>query len=108
MAFTTLTDWAAKREAEYMAHVRPEFAAWLDSRDVVTYADFTEFCDAHGMNSYERELMIPKLDNAALVHEAEHCLQNCTRPPGKRPGVTYDDQMMAVYVPLLLKRLKSE
>lgn len=105
MAFKFLQDHAAKRMSEYMSHVKPEFMQWLDAHEVVTYADFSAFCNEHGLNSYERELMYPKLDNDALIRIVKSHLLNCGRVD-KRPCSTYDESIIAVFAPLMIERIE--
>lgn len=106
MAFKFLEERAAARKAEYMSHVRPEFTEWLSTKETVSYEDFEIFCGYYGMNSYERELMYPNLDDDALIQVARHCLQNCSRHDSHhRPCNVYDDAMMVIFVPMLLERL---
>lgn len=111
MAFKGLQEWTAKKKAEYMSHVSPEFLEWLEAHPVVTEEARNEYGTKKGMNSYERQLMYPKLDNAALLKTVEYCLSQCQRGSGSVPpyGVpqSYDDVMMLVFVPLLLERLKK-
>lgn len=57
------------------------------------------------MNSYEREVLVPRLSDEALIVAVEQCLKNCGRV--RTPAVTYNDAMVALYGPELLRRLKE-
>lgn len=60
------------------------------------------------MNSYERELCYPKMDNEVLLETVEYCLKNCQRYEVRRPAACYDDAMFLHFVPMLIERLKEE
>lgn len=59
-------------------------------------------------NSYETELLIPKLDLACLVHQIKtSILPNCRRMEGGMPS-SYDEGLVHSYVPALLKLLEAK
>lgn len=58
-----------------------------------------------GLNSFEREALMPLLSDEALIEDIEYCLKNCSSR-SRRPCVTYDDALVELYVPLLIERFK--
>lgn len=101
-----ITKYAERAKAEYMSHVRPVFTEWLAERESVSHSAFHDFCLQHGMNSYERELMYPKLDDDALIRVVERCLENC-QSPRKRPCSTYNESLENIFAPMLIERLRK-
>lgn len=76
--------------------VNPEFQILID-RGNVTLA---EYQGLRG-NSRDWEAIVPALDNEALVHVVKYCADNMARA---LPS-TYDDAMVRVYLPEIMKRL---
>lgn len=107
MAFKLFQNAMNKARTEYMSHVSPEFMEWLDSKEILTEADVDSYFDRKGMNSYERELMYPKLDDAALLRFANNCLGHCEVRDRPSPCRTYDESFMLVFGPMLIKRLEK-
>lgn len=79
--------------------IRPEIKA-LAERGNVTLAEW----DSLRMNSWERELLIPKLDNEALARLTEQMVSNCVIDY-RRPHITYDSAILGLAVPELVRRL---
>lgn len=52
-------------------------------------------------NSEGFRMLYSKLDNEALKHVVEHCLDNC----GYKDDITYDGALQVYLVPELLKRI---
>lgn len=57
------------------------------------------------MNSYARDKFISKLNNEALIKTTEYYLTNC--PQSRYPATTYDEAIVHVLVPELIKRLEE-
>lgn len=98
------TKYYDEKVGEYMSHVRPEIAA-LAERGQVTWAEY----DAP-MNSYERELILPKLVDTAFLKALKYYVENCgrhERPRLSRPSRCYDDAVMNVMLPELIRRFEE-
>lgn len=54
------------------------------------------------LNSWEWEALVVALDREAFVAHVEHALKNSSQP--KRPCSTYDEALIVVHVPELIKR----
>lgn len=98
-----LEKWAEEHRAKWLANIRPEIQDRVAKGTPISWEEW------QGMrtNSFEQEELIPLLDNDALCSFAEYCLKNC-RPRDRRPSIVYDDAVLHVIVPLLLKRLKEK
>lgn len=79
--------------------IRPEIKA-LAERGNITLAEW----DSLRMNSWESELLVPKLDNEALISVTEHFVKNCTFRE-RRPFTTYSDALCGLIAPELARRL---
>ena len=66
MASKFLEDWYNERRNEFYSHVRPEHRALAERKERITKAELPET-----MNCYERRIIDPNLDNAALMEKAE-------------------------------------
>lgn len=53
-------------------------------------------------NSWEWEALVPAMNREAYEKHVQHALDNCDRP--RRPCSTYDQAVVAVHAPELLKR----
>ena len=95
--------WADENRAEWLAHVRPEIQERVAKGTPITWDEWKEL----RINSFEQEELYSLLDNDALCRMTEHCLNNC-RPRDRKPSIVYDDAVLHVLVPLLLKRLKEK
>lgn len=82
------------------SHIRPEIQALAD-RGNVTLAEWRDL----RMNSYEQELLIPKLTDEALIYTVDHMAKNC-QIDQRRPFTTYDNAMIGLIVPELIRRLE--
>ena len=71
----------------------------LIKRGNVTPAELSEI----RCNSWEWEALVPAMNNEALVERTEHALENCSLI-GKRPFPTYNESVMGLLAPELLKR----
>jgi hypothetical protein len=79
--------------------IRPHVKA-LAERGSVSLAEWQAFRG----NSWEMELIIPKLTDEALAHCARHMVENC-RLSGVRPFRTYNEAVPGLIVPELLNRI---
>lgn len=70
-------------------------------RGNVTLAELLEL----RMNSFEWAAIVPALTSEALIHQATHALANCAR--GRQPPVVYEDAVVSLHAPELLKRLSA-
>lgn len=57
------------------------------------------------LNSWEREMLLPQIDNEAMIWEVESCLKNCAVPRRYRPAITYEEIVIGRHVPELVRRL---
>lgn len=57
------------------------------------------------MNSYAQDDLPPKLTNEALIETAKQYQSNCSR--AKYPCSTYDEALIHILLPELLKRLEE-
>jgi hypothetical protein len=80
-------------------HIRPEYLALAARPEQITLAEWHTM----RLNSWELELLIPRLDNEALTYVARLYAKNCT--PSQRPCTVYDAAVVHVLLPELLRRL---
>lgn len=106
-----LKSLSIQREAEKRAKMDQRVLDLLDkctqNATFITKAEYDAlFEGGRGLNSWEREALVPFMDDALLAHEVQYCLKNCS---GKRrendPCATYDEAVIHLYAPLLLARL---
>ncbi|QQO41123.1 hypothetical protein 015DV002_169 [Bacillus phage 015DV002] len=57
------------------------------------------------MNSYAQDKLPQKLTNEALINEAKQYKSHCGKP--SRPTTTYDEALIHVILPELIKRLEE-
>ena len=103
MASKFLEDWYNKRRDDFYSHVRPEHRALAERKERITKAEIPAT-----MNSYERRIIDPNLDNTALLEKVEYCI----RQSGQKLGEFeiprhYNDAVERLYAPLLVKRLRE-
>lgn len=84
-----------------MSMIRPEIQALID-RGNVTSVELSEL----RCNSWEWEALIPAMTDEALVGRAEYAFSNSARV--RSPASTYDEAIVSVYAPELVKRLKAQ
>lgn len=82
-------------------HVRP-WARALAERGDVTLEEWKNL----RANSYEYQLIYPKLTDEALVYAGQHIVDNC-RFDQRRPWSSYNEACMGFLAPELLKRLDA-
>ena len=81
------------------AVIRPEIRALVERGSVTK-----EEVAALRCNSWEWEALVPAYDDTAFVERVEHTLANCSQV---RKHMTYDEAMVVLYGPELLKRFKA-
>lgn len=81
--------------------IRPEVLA-LAERGNVTLAEWKEFRG----NSWEQQLIIPKLDDEAFAFCAEYVVANCCYDRSQ-PFQSYNDILPGLIVPEMVRRLRA-
>lgn len=99
----TFKELGDNRRAEYLSHVGAEILDRVRRPQLIGLAEWRRM----RLNSYEFELVYPKLDDEALSQAASYCLKNCQRRDGRRPVDVYDDAAMVIFLPLLIDRLRK-
>lgn len=115
---TTFTDflkeYSEKLKAEYESHIRMKLRGFVvktrnhgDKIDREQYESL--FKTFNGLNSWERELLLPLMSNELFLSELEYCLKNCSpnHQSESHPAATYDEAIVYRYVPELVRRLKE-
>ena len=94
-----------KNNKNYMFYVKQEIVDRLNSLDTISLNEYKNIA----ANSYERKLLIEKLDDEAFEYSLNQCLKN-TSVPDHAPfvPVTYDEALIHTYIPELLRRLKDK
>ena len=82
------------------SRIKPEIRA-LIVRGNVTSAELAEL----RCNSWEWEALVPAMTDEAFIGHVEHALKNCSIV--KRPAASYDDAIVGVHAPEMVKRLKK-
>lgn len=88
--------------ADYPIRVRPEIVGLATRPEKVTLEEYR----ALRCNSWEWEALVQNLSDEALAHAVRHCADNCS-VARRRPAPTYNDAIVTVWVPELLRRLTS-
>jgi hypothetical protein len=84
-------------------HISPKIQALAARGTPITLAEWLEL----RLNSYEQELLYPKLDNEAFLYALDNVLLNCTLKSTRRPCVVYDDALQVIFVPELRQRFTA-
>lgn len=82
-------------------------AQWVKERVASKVPITLEEWRTFRMNSWEREALYPLLDNEALIDTARHFKSNC-KPPYYGKATTYDETLVHVILPIILKRLEDQ
>jgi hypothetical protein len=94
-------DWLAQRvQADLDEHVRPEIQALIKRGDVTPAEVAGLAC-----NPWEWEALVPAMNDEAFIKHVEHALANCAIR--RRPFVVYDEAVVGLHAPELLKRFKA-
>jgi hypothetical protein len=83
-------------------HVRKEFRERTEPMGLEEYKELRA-------NSYEREHLLPLLDDEALEYKINVCMDNVTsveKPTRRKPTSTYEQVLIYSIIPELQKRLK--
>lgn len=92
------------KNKEYMSHVSDDTIKKLASNKEITLEEYKEL----RANSYERKLLIEKLDNEALEYSIDLSMKNTSVPNhASFVPTTYEEALIHTYVPELLRRLKN-
>ena len=103
MASKFLEDWYNERRNEFYSHVRPEHRALAERKERITKAELPAT-----MNSYERRIVDPNLDNTTLLEKVEYCIRQSGQELGEFECPShYNDAVELLYAPLLVKRLRE-
>ena len=87
----------------YSEKIRPDIQTLLDRPEPLESAELEEIRS----NSYEYAAMTPHLSDEALIKKVEYCIKNC-QPPRHPVPIVYDEAVIHMYVPELIKRLKAK
>lgn len=102
-AFKLFEDAYNERRDEFYSHIRPEHRALAERKERITKAELPAT-----MNSYERRIIDPNLDNTALLEKVEYCIRQSGRALGEFECPShYNDAVERLYAPLLVKRLRG-
>jgi len=99
----TNTVTALIRHEQAMAHVREEYQQLALRGTPITLAEWKDM----RMNSWERDFLIPYLDDEALCWTVQHNLSNCSVRRAN-PCSTYEDALVNLLAPELMKRLQEK
>lgn len=102
-----------KRRAAFYQHIRPWVAIGAEmgrqSGWRMRYADFKALIELlGGMNSYERRILVPLLDDPGLCELAEYWMGQAGRELGEyETTIEYGDAVKRELAPLLVRRLRA-
>lgn len=89
---------------EYMSHVSDDVIKKLTSSKEITLEEYKDL----RTNSYERKLLVEKLNNEALEYSIDLCMKNTSVPNySSFVPTTYEEALIHTYIPELLRRLKN-
>lgn len=101
-------EFTKKARAEFDAHVRPEIRERAADPRPIKLDEWR----ASRMNSWERQTLYHKLDDATLAEVTRHSLANSSHHEAIDEkslclhGGTYDSLVMQVLVPIMLRRIE--
>lgn len=103
---------AEEREKERQSYIRQDVRDLMkhvaDSGTKIPHAQFESFTkERGGMNSYEREELVPFMDDDCLIQHIEYCLTNCQQKYRLGPCSTYDEAVVHLWMPEIIKRLRA-
>jgi hypothetical protein len=107
-----LDKWYEAKRWEFYAHVRPWIAIGAEMAKTsgwrMTYAQYHDLIDLlDGMNSYERKVLLPVLDDIAVCELTEYCISQYRTLGELDVAVVYDEAVQRELAPLLVKRLRE-
>lgn len=86
---------------EDMQYVRPEVKTLVKvSGQRISWRKYQTL----RLNSYERDFLLEHLSNECIIRLTEHAVRNCEYDTSKR---SYNEALMGLYTPLILKRFKE-
>jgi hypothetical protein len=80
--------------------IKPEIKALIEREGPVSLEEYR----ALRMNSYDREALIPKLSDEALLWDIEYALENVGHQ--RSPPETYNEAIIGQYMPEMVKRFR--
>lgn len=107
-----LDKWYEAKRWEFYAHVRPWIAIGAEMAKAsgwrMPYAEYCALIDLlDGMNSYERKVLLPVLDDLAVCERTESCMSQYRTLGELDVAVVYDEAVQRELAPLLVKRLRE-
>lgn len=98
----------AEREQERLSHISQDVQDYVKSGKTLTKTEYEAWIfERGGLNSWEREALTPHFGDLLLISQIEYCLSQCSTKTRSGPCSTYDEAILHLYLPLLLKRLKD-
>lgn len=96
-------------EQEYRQKCSDAFLSWFDGKSEITLKDYQQyFIDNAGMNSFERNLMYPKMSKDLVVHLLKHHLEQLPQLCSLSLPAHYGEAVSLKLVPRLLQILEAE
>lgn len=86
-------------------NVRPIYRALLAKNNTFTHKEMNELRKAYGMNSYEQDMLICRLDIRSLLSHTEHLYRIGDIQEKRYCPVTYSDAIISRITPLLMKKI---
>jgi hypothetical protein len=107
-----LAEWYEAGSFTLRRHVRPWVAIGAEMAKAsgwrMTYAQYADLIDLlDGMNSYERKVLLPVLDDLAVCELTESCMSQYRTFGELDVAVVYDEAVQRELAPLLVKRLRE-
>lgn len=107
-----LDDYYEKQRQEFYSHVRPWIAIGVEMAKAtgwrMSYDQYTALIDfLGGMNSYERRILVPLLDDLGVCTITEYNMSQYRTLSELDVAVVYDESVQRELAPLLVKRLRE-
>lgn len=107
-----LDDHYEKKRQAFYFHVRPWIVIGAEMAKATGWRMSHEQCTAlidflGGMNSYERKVLLPLLDDLAVCEKVQSCLDQFRTLGELDVATTYDEAVQRELAPLLVKRLRE-
>jgi hypothetical protein len=107
-----LAEWYEARRWEFYTRVRPWVAIGAEMAKTsgwrMSHAEYCSLIDLlDGMNSYERKVLLPVLDDLAVCEFTESCMSQYRTLGELDVVVVYDEAVQRELAPLLVKRLRE-
>jgi hypothetical protein len=83
----------------------PDVIKFVQTQQVVTHKEW----EGLRANTYERTILVPLMDDELLIQQIEKCIEQTSIPEYNfaRPPVTYDQAIIGLYLPELLRRFRN-